>query len=232
MKTLIFSILSLGLGFGGGYVLGNKLGKKKYLKVADEEVKSVKESLEKYYDEKLNSIQAGYIEVKGMTKAEDVQTPYENKPAKRLKPEVPIIDNDSIKRDELKGNNEAQAYGKYVKQYKPQEETEEEVTPENNTTSAKPYVISPSEFADSEFDVRTLNYYSDGVLADDDYNVIKDVKGYVGDEAIETFGRYDTDVVYVRNEKFRIDYEILFDERRYSDVAPRGIVNTDPGDND
>ena len=94
----------------------------------------------------------------------------------------------------------------------------------------KPYIITPEEFADGEYDVKTLNFYSDGILADDEYTIIKDINGYVGNEALNSFGIYEQDVVYVRNDKYKIDYEILFDERKYYDVAPKGSTTAYPDD--
>ena len=225
MKTFIFSILSLGVGFGGGYLLANKLTKNKYLKKADEEVKSVKESLEKYYDEKLEALQAPTIAAQEETV--EKEEPKKKKTTKRSRPNVPVINQDSINYDDLKdNNNDEKAYKKYAKQYRPQENDKEE-EPLN-----KPYILSPSEFADSDYDVRTLTWYSDGVLADDEFNVIEDIKGYVGDEALNSFGMYNLEVVYVRNEKYKIDYEILLDERNHKDVAPKGVSTPFPGDDE
>ena len=46
MKTFIFSMVSLTFGGLTGYFVGSKVSKKKYLKLADKEIESVKKSLE------------------------------------------------------------------------------------------------------------------------------------------------------------------------------------------
>ena len=107
-----------------------------------------------------------------------------------------------------------------------------EETPVEGVVENKPYVITPEEFSEGEYNTVTLNYYTDRVLADDDYNVVKDIKGTIGEEALNAFGLYEEDVVYVRNEKYQIDYEILLDERAFCEVAPKGIRTTYPGDDD
>lgn len=85
------------------------------------------------------------------------------------------------------------------------------------------YTISPEEFDTLEdYDTKSLLYYSDGILADEDGSPIDDIDEIVGLESLETFEMYETDAVYVRNERLKIDYEILLDMRRYSEVkGPR-----------
>jgi hypothetical protein len=82
-----------------------------------------------------------------------------------------------------------------------------------------PFVISPSEYGDSEeFDTCGLTYYADGVLVDDDtQEIITDADDIVGDFATH-FGEYEPDSVHVRNPRMRMDYEILFDLKPYSEL--------------
>ena len=83
-----------------------------------------------------------------------------------------------------------------------------------------PYVISPDEFG-NEFDYEevSLTYYADGVLTDDQDNIIEDVEGLVGLDSLNHFGEYEDDSVFVRNDALQTDYEILADLRNYSDVC-------------
>lgn len=87
--------------------------------------------------------------------------------------------------------------------------------------SDKPRVISPDEFGDEDYDIESLTYYADGVLTDDWDNRIEDVEGTVGIDSLTHFGdnKDDEDSVFVRNDRLKTDYEILRDERRYSDVV-------------
>ena len=83
----------------------------------------------------------------------------------------------------------------------------------------KPYVISPDEFGEfEEYDTISLTYYADQVLVDDGGDKIEDVDDVVGMESLTHFGEYEDDSVFVRNDRLRCDYEILMDERTYSEA--------------
>ena len=41
----------------------------------------------------------------------------------------------------------------------------------------------------------------------------------VGKESLNHFGEYEDDSVFVRNDRLKRDYEILLDQRNYSDVV-------------
>lgn len=84
----------------------------------------------------------------------------------------------------------------------------------------KPYAIPPEQFGDDEnYDQISLTYYADGVLADENDEVIDDVEETVGIESLNHFGEYEDDSVFVRNDTRKCDYEILLDQRTYSEVA-------------
>ena len=84
----------------------------------------------------------------------------------------------------------------------------------------KPYVIPPEQFGDDEnYDQISLTYYADGVLADENDEVIDDVEETVGIESLNHFGEYEDDSVFVRNDTRKCDYEILLDQGTYSEVA-------------
>lgn len=84
----------------------------------------------------------------------------------------------------------------------------------------KPYVIPPEQFGDNEeHEQISLTYYADGVLADENDEVIEDVEDAVGIDSLNHFGEYDDDSVFVRNDARKCDYEILLDQRTYSEVA-------------
>jgi hypothetical protein len=84
----------------------------------------------------------------------------------------------------------------------------------------KPYVIPPEQFGDDEnYDQISLTYYADGVLADENDEVIEDVEDAVRIDSLNRFGEYEDDSVFVRNDARKCDYEILLDQRTYSEVV-------------
>lgn len=81
----------------------------------------------------------------------------------------------------------------------------------------KPYVISPDEFGEIYgYETIDLTYYSDGVLTDDQDEIVDDVEGIVGLDSLTRFGEYEDDAIHVRNDRLKCDYEILLDNKPYS----------------
>ena len=93
-----------------------------------------------------------------------------------------------------------------------------DISKEVDELEDKPYVISPDEFGENDYTQISLTYYSDGVLADENDDVVEDVDKYVGIESLSHFGEYEDDSVFVRNDRLGVDYEILLDVRNYSDI--------------
>lgn len=89
-----------------------------------------------------------------------------------------------------------------------------------DTVGTAPYVIRPEEFDElDDYETVSLRHYTDGVLTDDDDNIIEDITNTVGEDYASHFGEFEDDSVFVRNERLKTDYEILMDYRPYSDVV-------------
>lgn len=87
----------------------------------------------------------------------------------------------------------------------------------------RPYVISPDEFDSiDDYETQSLDYFDDGVLADNMGNVVEDIDSMVGRDSLNHFGEYEDDAVHVRNDALQCDFEILRDLRNYSDVYQSG----------
>lgn len=79
--------------------------------------------------------------------------------------------------------------------------------------------ISPDEFADNlVYDKVTLTYFSDGTMINEDEDYVVDYARFVGDDIEKKFGEYEEDVAYIRNKNFGIDYEVLYDNRRFNET--------------
>ena len=102
---------------------------------------------------------------------------------------------------------------------KPELSSEESSTNETIDIFDTPYVIPPERFGElDEYTTISLTYYADNILADEDDRYIDNVDDIVGRESLEHFGEYEDDSVFVRNDRLKCDYEILLDQRNYSDV--------------
>lgn len=80
--------------------------------------------------------------------------------------------------------------------------------------NGQPFVISKEEFnaGELDFDQTTITYYAaDDTLVDEREKVIEDVELAVGEDNLKRFGQGsgDNNVLYVRNEKLELDFEIL-----------------------
>ena len=204
-KTINLALVAIIFGGGGAYA-GYSLGKKKYQDLADLEVKAVKKSLVEYYEK----------EDKPKSKEKDI-------------PKVPVEE-----------RSDGKKYKDYSKRYSsPSNEGrvvgspasyEKEIEKEEGSSEG-PYVITPEEFKESDYETKILYLFADKVLADEDYNIVHDVDGTVGQEAIGYFGMYpDEDCTYARNDKLMIDYEILLEERYFSKVSPRSAPGLEEED--
>lgn len=212
-KHLVITIVSIISSSVGGY-FGWHFAKKKYEHLADVEVASIKT----FYENKLITIGAKLPQ----TKQED--TPETNKAIIKNTTNMPL--------DQFTDQDKKTFYD-YSKKYRSADqpdripggpETDRIIYDKGEKDPNAPYIIDPNEFKESNYETTTLFYYKDRVVADDDYNVITDIIGTIGDEALETFGRYEEDAVYVRNDILGIDYEILLDERSFYKIAPSSAL--------
>ena len=81
-----------------------------------------------------------------------------------------------------------------------------------------PRVIIPNDFGMNEdYDNVSLLYHADGYLTNERNVLVDDIENTVGFECLNTFGEYEDDAVYVRNDKLKTDYEILRVDSNYSD---------------
>ena len=62
----------------------------------------------------------------------------------------------------------------------------------------------------------SLTYFDDGILSDENGVIIDEPEDIVGD-ALNHFGEYEEDSVFVRSDPKRCDYEILRDLRSYAE---------------
>jgi hypothetical protein len=81
------------------------------------------------------------------------------------------------------------------------------------------FVIPPEEFGVLDgYDTTYLTYYTDGVVTDSNNDIVDDVEDLIGQGALNRFGEYADDAVYVRNTRMMIEYEVLADSRSYAEV--------------
>ncbi len=202
MNNKITSFMIFIFGAAVGSVVTWQYTKKKYEQIAQEEIDSVKETFSKLKEVKSkdNESEENNNTRTIVERAKDKPSIVEYAALLRKKGYTNYSDIDSLSEDS--------------------NVSEEEV--DENMINDKPYVISPDEFGEfDDYDVISLTYYADQVLADENDELVEDIEETVGFESLNTFGQYEDDSVFVRNDRLKCDYEILLDQRKYSDVIKR-----------
>lgn len=196
--------------FAAGALVGSlftwSYTKKYYEKIANDEIESMKEWLNRRVKEQEE-------------KTEDRFAEPAEKPAT----------SPSTKPDLMEYAAMVKSLGYTDYSRKPEEAKPEEGNEEVETMNNWPYVIEPEEFGECGYEEVSLTHYADGVLTDEQDNPIEDVDGTVGDDYADHFGEYEDDSVFVRNDTMRIDFEILADQRKFSDL---GKIVSDPAEDE
>lgn len=223
-------VLFAGVGFGL-YKFGVKQSQAKYEKLMAEEIAEAKA----FYS-KLN-------------KKEDFSTPEKaSKELKRRRPTDPP--------EGLEVVSPVEALKEYQGWLKEDDEIEEveEIEPEEHEsvylqsapddepqfdvdlgerTPDHPYVISEEEFLLGERDIEKTSitwYAGDLVLADERDKEIPSVDPIIGTDNLERFGEgsNDPNIVYIRNERLDMDFEVLKHDGKYAHEV-LGLQHSDKG---
>ena len=191
--------------FCGGVFIGGFLTwdffKTKYEKIADEEIASVKET----FDHREPRPDKNY-KVEEALKGNDEYINVSPGVAERI---IKIIDSNG---------------------YRNYSNTAIETDKKGGTADMElkqPYVITPEQYEDNvDYTKVSLTWYNDEVLEDDWGNVL-DPDDVIGSDALKTFGQYEKDSVFVRDDDEQIDYEVLLDTRSYKETYGHDPVEAD-----
>ena len=191
--------------FCGGVFIGGFLTwdffKTKYEKIADEEIASVKETFEHREPRPDKN-----YKVEEALKVNDEYINVSPGVAERI---IKIIDSNG---------------------YRNYSNTAIETDKKGGTADMElkqPYVITPEQYEDNvDYTKVSLTWYNDEVLEDDWGNVL-DPDDVIGRDALKTFGQYEKDSVFVRDDDEQIDYEVLLDTRSYKETYGHDPVEAD-----
>ena len=198
MNTNISKLFMFAVGAAIGSFSAWFYAKKRYEKIANDEIRSMREYFRRREKELL----------------EDDETEGE--------PDSSEGGNDSSEEENDKGiySNIIKKSG-YVRYGKSSNQDDSEEGDKKDNIDDEPYVIRPDLFDTlDDYESMTLTYYADGVLADMFDVPIDDPDTLVGTDFVDCFNadEVDGDVVYVRNERKKTDFEIIEDLRNYSDM--------------
>ena len=199
MKNLLYFVAGAAIGS----VVTWKLIEKKYKDLADEEIESV---IETFKNRKPRITKDNVKET-----VEKVINKY--KEPKEIVEDIVTSERYSIENEEEIDEDDESNYT---------------VNIDNDIEVVTPYVITPEQFGEyNEYGTKTLTYYADNVLTDEIDNPItsEEMETMIGPDALDHFGEYEDDSVYIRDEMNEMDYEILKSEKNFSEISERGRAN-------
>ena len=199
MNTKVACAIAFVAGAAVGVAASWRVLDTKYKKLADKEIASVKEL---FYSKPVENNEES---------DESEEKKFEQSP-----------EEDFTEEEKKEYTNIASNYTNYATKSVVEEEPDVKITdiePNVKITDSEPYVISPVELGDCDYDVIDLIYYEgDNTLTDEEDEIINDVGELIAWESLEHFGEYEDDSVCVRNDIRKVDYEVLLDVRKYSEV--------------
>ena len=219
MKTGISILIGAVVGAAVGIAATSKYFEKKYSDIANEEIESVKS---KFYDAATRKKNITY---KKKTSENDIEN--DNDTAEDQSKESIKITNDQ-------STETAVEYRNRIKEYKTVHHMNniENANDKDNVNvygvpvkydEGFPFIIDEDEYGNDSYDTDTLSYYiTDDTLADSQ-NEIANINDLIGD-CLEDESAYDKDVIYVRNPKLGMDFEVELIQNSYQEVI-MGITN-------
>lgn len=91
----------------------------------------------------------------------------------------------------------------------------------NSTDDREPIIIAPDEFGLADgYSAVELEYFMDGILADDFGNIIDDPEETIGIDALTRLNETADTSVCVRNDRLKSEFEVLYNEHAYYDAYP------------
>lgn len=219
MNCKFINVLMFAAGAAIGSAVTWKLVKDKYERIVQEELVSIKEAFAESHDDEK--------EQEDTSEEDDIPDECNDRP--ECYGQINWEELEDLDEEELEEETHVASVEDDVKEY---EHLISNYTNEKggaDTMSRKPYVISPDEFASLDgYHIVELTYYVDGILEDDEYHIVTDADELIGPKALTTFGEYEDDAVFVRNERLRTDFQILMDYRTYDEartVGPKQVDN-------
>lgn len=176
--------------------------------------RAIRDKYQQEAEEEIAEMRDYYRELRKNAKTPDEDKIVEEENIKEEKEE-----NDKNEYDEIvKGyTNYTQYLSKAASKYFDTETKENKKEEKEERTNYEPFIIDVEEFGeDPTYDTATLTYYKDKVLTND----LDDVIDYsvAGEENLKIFDEHpDCKAIYVRDDIYMVDYEILRDPYQYDE---------------
>ena len=203
MKSKLINVLMFAAGAAVGSAVTWKVVKTQYERTVQEEVDAFKES----YAECMSNMQE---------QADDAEDDESDAGTDGTAKQINWDELEDLDEEDDSDEDDLNEYERLANRYTNEKGGAESMADE-------PYVISPYDFGElDEYHQIELTYYADGILEDEDYNIVTDADELIGRDSLFKFGEYEDDSVFVRNERLCTDFQILKDYRTYAEARSVG----------
>lgn len=205
MHRTITNIFMLAVGAAIGSAATLVYSQKKYSQLIQSEIEKTKE----YYSDKESD----------KPEEPDIQNPEEEKQLEEEKKKAVQTSADIINQSGYDMNS----YSDYTQFSKPKEEHPETVQKNLETFGSDenfPVVIAPESYGEIEdYATHEYTYFKDGVVVDDDGDVIdpEKVRSMLGIDFASHIGDFEADAVHIQNDLMKTYFEILAEPYDYND---------------
>lgn len=205
MHRTITNIFMLAVGAVIGSAATWVYSQKKYSQLIQSEIEKTKE----YYSDKKSD----------KPEEPDIQDPEEEKKLEEEKKKALQTSADIINQSGYDMNS----YSDYTRFSKPKEEHPEIVQKNLETFGSDenfPVVIAPESYGEIEdYATHEYTYFKDGVVVDDDGDVIdpEKVRSMLGIDFASHIGDFEADAVHIQNDLMKAYFEILAEPYDYND---------------
>ena len=208
MNSKFINALMFTAGAAIGSLVTWKIVKTRYDRIIQEEIDSFKES---------------YTEYMAGGQEQDVCADEDEEEDSQESSQIDWDELEDLDEEETDEDDDMQEYARLIAQY-----TNNDEKGGARNMANEPKVISPYDFGELDgYSQIELTYYADGTLEDDEYNIVTDGDELLGPNALNTFGDYEEDAVFVRNDRLRTDFQILKDPRTYEEARSIGPGRVD-----
>lgn len=199
-KNALYFVTGAAFGALGAWYFA----KKKYEKIAQDEIQSVTDA----FSERLDKLARNSMDDPSIRPTPEELEREATKPGDRN-----IIDYAAVL--------SKQGYTDYTKFSKDEEEPPKTEDSEiSDDTADGPVIICPDDYGEIPgYEQLSWIYFADHVLTDDDYSLITNYEKWIGDGALQHFGEYEDDAIHVRNDKLKCYIEVVIDSRLYASVV-------------
>ena len=226
------ALISLGIGAVSGFYYAQKRAEFKYSEIAATEIAEAKDFYSRLNKKAQFSTPESAAKNLGVSQETVKPNPKQEKAVEamiRYKGDGEVIEDVSKEMEEPVFTQnifeEAQLHAEDDFDYAEEQKVRDE-------DPSLPYVVSLEEYMENESDHHQVSltfFAGDDVLTDEKDQPIDDVEHTIGETSLTRFGRgsKDSKIVYVRNDKIDLDFEVILSKGSYTEEVMGFLKHSD-----